>query len=445
MSLDDFPVLNLNPSPNQVSVYLQQMRSNLHLLEVAEHDPTEIERIRSDLLTILESGILCRHPLLEGVGLGYNVPYKDRREALGLTKKHKAKNARQKEMDDRLFMAAENARIASWTWRAGAEMEHATRDPDWWPLFITLTVDPKRYDKRQVFRDGLAWSAYKRSLARTSNKHSPDPVPARDVRISDHLRCVANVEHGKSGEHDHLHALMLMKYIPPAWSMCPNKHLSVERRTIFNIPEAETYWIYGNSDVQRFRHVGDKWRKAGCIVPLKDGKAMELHPAGAAGGYITRYMTKGEKEYDHQAKGTVGYGYRLLDAVLEQMGTTLLVLLYQRPTAFSEAVAMSQEASLPSGILKQRAQKALFKRNFANGTLDFEYALEHRQTPYGSMMSEASEVSVRGMTDEDFHAFISRHVEPSNFTDGQIKTAREILGRSFPKIGFRGMRTIGGV
>ena len=93
----------------------------------------------------------------------------------------------------------------------------------WYGLHVTLTV-PKHLGKafwhgEDVYLPGYSkrpWYDFVRKMTRISNRQSGRGRD--DGKIS----YVANMEHGKDGDHHHIHALMWLENVPLDWTIDPN-------------------------------------------------------------------------------------------------------------------------------------------------------------------------------------------------------------------------------
>ena len=264
------------------------------------------------------------------------------------------------ELDVWLRDGAEQQRQQNWSWRTGEEMEHLCVNDTWWPLFVTLTVDPAEADPRAIIEDGREWAAYRQRVAevvrQTMGVAQPqDGGPKR----AEYMRYVGVVEHGKSREHHHIHALLWLKEIPESWKLDPN-----EGRTVCNatdIRPLKGLWPWGTvTKASAFRYIGDPWTQIGWKMPIKEGKQTKLRPAREAGRYLMKYATKECKEWNHRIKASRGLGLTRLHRVMSRLSSRRLHAAASRVP--DRVMPTMQSSSVPCSLARREARLMSFSR-----------------------------------------------------------------------------------
>lgn len=303
--------------------------------------------------------------------------YKDIKAKLG----YKSVCREPTELDDFLSGCAKQSRYARWKWRIGRACFELK---DWFPFFITLTVDPKIIDPVQLWKEGKVWQKYIKRLADISMIEAGLNNKQRKLAsVRDYLHYVAVVETGKSEHHAHIHALVFFKNLPPRLQRDPNNGLSPSRSVRRRCPELEQYWPYslpGLSPVIYFRYQSDVWSKLNHKIPLTKSKKSVLMPPQSSGLYLIKYLTKGDKTWNHRIKSTRGLGLSQLVTVLQQMPTDHLKQLVIFPPTMQLMINFQTRLSIPRSLVTCIAKAEIYKRIYHSMSLN--ELLEERHNIY---------------------------------------------------------------
>ena len=227
------------------------MRTNLYLLERAEKvADKKIDKVKEELRTLLDQGILNYPQTLETVGITPEMTLKEKKDALNI-ESFKIYTESEKEFFKKCKHNADQGRKQSWAWRISQEAQEK-QDEGWYPFFITLTVDPKRADPEVVWRDSNEFRKYIRKLADIVCKelgHPPSNKPPYRPE-SNYVTYAGVVEHGKSRLHHHCHLIVWMRAIPASWRVCPNAGIrNPAARTRNECLPMRSLWRWSNFDL----------------------------------------------------------------------------------------------------------------------------------------------------------------------------------------------------
>ena len=143
--------------------YWAQMRQNMALMYRAGVPESTRDAVRSELEHILDSSILIYPQTLLALGIHDGLTYAESKEVLGVKQTRQQLTENQEKFLDAMADKAVIARKMDWQWRVAQEHEDKTAQ-GWYPFFITLTVDPKVADPKDVWQDSKPLRQYIRSL-----------------------------------------------------------------------------------------------------------------------------------------------------------------------------------------------------------------------------------------------------------------------------------------
>ena len=369
-------------SPSAVNAYWGKMRSILNLMERSEKvDDITIDRVRSELATILDSRILIYPRTLKKLGIEQNQSYSDIKDELGIKKNMLERNTEELKFIEFMKNQADQARKGNWSWRIAEEADRLDK-LNWYPFFITLTVDPVSYDPEQLWKEGKAFRKYIRKLADISAAAVGHRPPRKTNKPeSDYVRYAAVIEHGKSREHHHCHMIAWLRDIPSSWKQCPNRHIrNPVAKTLNECKEMRILWKYslpGLSKALYFRTHNDIWhREHHFVLPLKSGKAMKVSTPRVAGVYITKYLKKEHKEWQHRMKATRNLGMEKLRNYLKKMTLGRLEALTWRAENQNINCSLQKTHTVPQGLLRSEARRMHFLKIYNLNQMDIQELLK---------------------------------------------------------------------
>lgn len=259
-------------------------------------------------------------------------------------------------------------RARNWQWRLKEEINEAVKNK-WFPLFGTYTVDPKRLPEGCLTRDDLwkntpAWDRFiKKFKTAIAEECGYGRKPAKWPPGHTFFKYLAVIEHGKSGEHPHVHVVWLCKRIPRSWKNDPNRNSSV--RTETDIPAASALWEHGVQRCTMGLFIVDSWFAKNWLVPigLTDGKPRKISDANSVAGYISKYITKGEtKKWHHRVKATRNLGMNQLKEELKGVQLRLLFTMSTRPSDYTTSMMIQEATEIPMGLLREKSKTELMRR-----------------------------------------------------------------------------------
>ncbi len=369
---------------NRSSKYWASMRSTINLMEKSDnHLHQQIGFIQQELSDILDSGIITYPHTLKQIGIKPETTYQEKRDILNL--KSFEPNHSENEITFVKDMAykAQNIRKSNWAWRIGQEAEE-NQKLGWYPFFITLTIDPILVeDPKKLWTDGREFRKYIRTLANIVCKemgHNPSHKPPYRPE-SDYIKYAAVIEHGKSREHHHCHAIIWLRQIPLKWKTCPNAGIrNPEHRNKNECLPMRTLWKWSQpqlSPALYFRSVGDIWEsKHNFTLPLKEGKPMKVSTPRTAGAYITKYLSKEHKEWHHRMKATRNLGMNKLIGVIATMSPTVVEALTWRAISSNLNCSLIRTTSVPQGLMRSIAKRQHYLTKFRRGQLELTEVLQ---------------------------------------------------------------------
>ena len=430
---------------NKVDKYWASMRTNMALLGRAkDFDRSDQDKVREELQSILDQGILSYPPTLKEIGLSPDQTLDEKKELLGI-QKYLAPRSREEE----LFLkdAANKAlacRKADWTWRVAQEAEEKHK-LGWHPFFVTLTVDRNKADPEEIWRNPKYFRKYIRKLAKVvckELKHKPPHKhPYRPE--SDYVTYVGVVEHGKSRKHHHGHFLIWLRAIPSNWSVDPNLGRRPERCTENECRPMSAMWKWRGyagdgtclSPALYFRSVDDIWEKSyNFVLPLRDGEPMKVAVPAVAGSYIVKYLQKEHREWKHRMKATRNLGMKKIKEVIQNLDKTVVEALTWRPEKSSLALSLMKTHSAPLGLVRLLAKQQHFLNLYQERRLDLRMLLEQKCGIFMRMLRDVK----RGARPERMHShqyydWVSKHLPVQReYSEVRLIAAHCLLIENFP-------------
>lgn len=307
--------------------------------------------------------------LLTKRAIGPEVSYIDKRVELGLMKPRRKDTEEEKKAKEYLKDGARLSRARNWQWRLEVAIREAV-SKGWYPLFGTYTVDPKRLPEGCLSRDDLwkntpAWDRFvKKIKTEVAAACALGRRPANWDKGNTFFQYFAVIEHGKSGEHPHVHVIWLCREIPASWKIDPNRNCSTN--TEVDIAAASALWQHGTQRKTMALFIVGSWFTAHWITPIKatTGKPTKVGDAGAVAGYIGKYLTKGvTKKWNHRVKATKNLGLlHLIKELSEEKNSTHLLALSCRPMLYKVWMKLQMATSCPLSLIREISKKVLTRR-----------------------------------------------------------------------------------
>lgn len=393
--------------PRAHAAFFARIRSDLDLIErspvcspeTAASLRRKVEKEMASPEYDLGSKNLIYPQTLKEIGLDVHQSLQDRKEALSFKVRPFEPSDDEIRLMSMLKEGADSSRTAEWTWRVGEHAEYMCRK-GWYPFFITLTVDPKVYDpeliwgKRRDPKRKTPFGNYLSRLARVSMKACGVKREDRDkMSDRDYLHHFFAIEHGKTGEHHHAHGLVWFRDIPHEWKVDPNHGVSGDRAIRRRCPALETYWPYcipKQRPAKYFRHLGDVWSRMGHKVPIEKGSAIDMRSAMSGGAYVTKYLKKEDKKWNHRVKATRRLGLTKILEVVTQMPQELLEQQTAIHPTYDHLHIQTTKISVPLRLIKRLARLELYSREFQ--FMDLKTLLCQRPKPFLRMLKSLSEI-----------------------------------------------------
>jgi len=351
----------------------------------------EIELLRSDYATLLERrNIKAPPPSWRKYGFKYGQSKDERMAALGLKQFDPNPTPEELQLSKSFGRSAKKTRAAEWRFRVGEHME-LLNTRGWYPFFVTLTLDASalakwNYSKAEFWKDGREWKLFRRKLAEISAKECG--FPARYARSNEKhfLHFVGVLEHGKSRHHHHMHCLIWMKDCPAHWKIDPNRDLQLATRD--ECFPMRSLWKWSQQKKMcYFRFIGDPWStRHGFKVPLhKDKKRpIKLHAASAAGVYVSKYLDKDDKEWNHRVKATHRLGLVTMINWIQALPRSTLLQLARRLTTYENASIVRSKCSAPLRLIRMLAKRQEFYNQWVSDQTLTDY-LNPKEKPWLKM------------------------------------------------------------
>jgi len=435
--------------------YVSEMRSNLALMQRSKHvRSADLAAASAQVSSFLACRVLNYPPSMRDAGLRPDMTYQERKTALGIVSGGFPISDAESEFNSFLERSARKSRRAAWLWRIGSECEDM-RDRGWFPFFVTLTVDPSRVaDSEAMWREGTEFRRYIRRLARVSARACGMPRAIADgASCASFVRHVGVIEHGSSHHHHHMHLLIWMRDIPQSWKRCPNASVRDPRsRTHDWCRPMSTYWPNSLPGIGRaiyFRHEGDAWSRLGFCLPVrkKTGKPLRVMPARAAGGYVAKYMEKGDKAWLHRVKATRDLGKARLRSLLHSLPAAKVEALMWRPRSFPLSVSLQTIHSVPSQLLRSMAKQVHFCRVWDSEQPAPRSWLQANGAPYKDMLQSVKDgMRPHRMSLAEFYDWVTQFLPaPSGYCEKRLQRAHCSLIGDFPAEMRRQVSHLGGL
>ncbi len=431
---------------SQSSKYWATMRSNLNLMSKSErHLEQHINLLREELSDILDSGIITYPHTLKQIGIKPDHTYKEKRDILKLRTFEPNHTVNELKFIRDIAYKAQNIRKANWAWRIGQEAEEKQL-LGWHPFFVTLTIDPILVDEpKKLWTDGREFRKYIRSLANVVCRemgHPPSHKPPYRPE-SDYITYAAVIEHGKSREHHHCHAIIWLKQIPSSWSTCPNAGVrNPAARTRNECLPMRTYWKWSQPQLSPslyFRSIGDIWEtKHNFVLPInpKTEQPMKVSTARTAGNYITKYLTKEHKEWHHRMKATRNLGMKKLRDVIMLMDPSIVEALTMRPENSQLNCSLIKTNSVPQGLIRLEAKQRNYLTKYRRNQLDLTTLLQSNLGMFSKMLTSVRDgARPDRMDSSEYFDWVGRLLPAQKgYSKGKLIAANVALGISFPPL-----------
>lgn len=344
-------------SPSRLPFFVGWYRTECRLAELAG-DWDELAKLKAEIssLLLVEGNIMEPSPYRD-----FTLSLEQRRARYGLTDGFvDEKTEEERELDDWLRESGHIRRKLEWLFRFGEEMALRS-EQGWFPFFYTLTVDERSYDARALIEDDIERKALDRRISEIVRKELGQARPDRGgPKLATYFRHGAIVEHGKTREHHHVHALIWLKAIPSAWLLDPGDGWDESRRN--QCEPLASLWPWGRCDFQYFRHIGDPYAEHGFQLPLKpNGAPFRPKPPEAAGHYMAEYFSKGDREWNHRVKATRHLGLERIKTFLEQLSLADLLSLLESMATLKEE-GLKSSSSPPPHLVKRLSAPLLISR-----------------------------------------------------------------------------------
>ena len=426
---------------NKSAKYWAQMRTNLNLAARSDKvDEMQIEHIRNELSDILDSGILIYPQTLSQLALRPEMSLEEKKQELGIEKFGITRTESEKTFLRNMAYKAANVHKANWSWRIGQEATEK-QEEQWYPFFVTLTVDPLKADAEKLWKEGKEFRKYIKSLVTMVCKelgHPPAHKPPYRPQ-SDYVTYAGVIEHGKSREHHHAHFIIWLRRIPASWSVCPNSGIrNPANRTKNECLPLRTYWRWslpGLSPALYFRSVGDIWEtRHNFVLPLREGRPMAVSTARVAGHYITKYLSKEHKEWHHRVKSTRNLGMTRLKMILRTMNPRIVEPLAWRPKKSNLNNLLMRTHIVPLGLLRSEAKRMDYLNKFRERQLDIQILLQNNYGIFNRMLSSVrSGARPERMDSSEFYDWVGKHLpEIKGYCETRLIAAHTAIASFFP-------------
>ena len=442
-----------------VEKFWAEMRSTTYLFNQSILPSSEQAiQLESELQHILGKRIINYPPTFREFGIGPNTSYKHKKLFLGLDKLPDRSEMTDNERKFMVCMAnkAAQAQKANWSWRIVQEAEEKQL-LGWFPFFVTLTVDPKKTDPETLWREGREFRKYIRRLANVSAKCLGHAPPHKKDKIlgyrpeSDYITYAGVIEHGKTQEHHHAHILLWMREIPSSWKVDPNIGRLPKFCTERECKYMRQYWSW-SIDSQKpalyYRTKGDVWSNLGHVTPvdgreqLKNGqkndnfgKPIEIKSVQAVGNYVTKYMQKGTKVWQHRMKCTRNLGMSKIQRLINSLDKKTLQALSWKPQKSSQLHSVSLIHSVPQGILRLLAKRKIFSIQWERKQLDLKTLMKTNYGHYTAMLKSVRDgARPDRMHSLQFYDWVQQHLpEEAGFCEKRLIEAHYLLRSDFPR------------
>lgn len=438
-------------SPSAHAAFFSQVRTDLQLVEQSGLFSADYKaQVRDECERGLDTLNLIYPPTLERLGFERGMPYKARRALMDLAVVGKQPTDAETRLLEWFSDGAASSRKAAWQWRISQEAVQMDQR-GWFPFFVTLTVDPRKYDGYEIFGPkSRHWQRYLRRVCNVVTKAlGHRPAHKTNTPPAEYMRYVAVVEHGQSGFHHHAHALIWLREIPDEWKLCPNRNVRGDRAIHRRCKALETLWPYCISSTRPalyYRSVGDIWSRLGHVYPLDANtrRPMVVRPPEAAGAYLSKYMQKGSRKWKHRTKATRSLGLRNLIQFLNLLPMKMLDQLARRPQSHSHCHILTTTQTVPTGLLRSKAKWHRYCRRMSSWTI--VELLEPTMKPWKDLCASVnSGMKPWRLPSEERFDWVQSLLPPEKiaYSEDDFFNALEHLMDVFPRIHTRNVQTIG--
>lgn len=436
--------------------YWATQRTNLALCEASPRVSGDVlHAIKTKLLEIHAEhsthnlgllNIIHQPSPFEAIGLKDTMSYQEKKDFLEIPKFTRKECERLDKLEHWLRTTSKEKQASWWNFRAG-EAARFYSDLNWFPFFVTLTVDPKKINPRRLWQEEKGWQRYITKLARISAKEC-GVRNVENISNRDYIAYFAQLEHGKSGVHDHVHALIWFRNIPASWKMDPNYHLHEDAATNRRCPPLESVWEWCIPDQRPaiyFWHADCPWQKMGHKTPVdeKTNQGLKLLAPEFTGSYLSKYMSKEDKPWHHQAKATHGIGLERLTHHLKNMTTKELHQLARRKER-DLAHLLRTTLTVPEGLMRSLSKREILYRTYRK--MSFEKWINSRPKPFQEMQnSVGSGQNPWRMPTKDFYEWLHAVLPPEKieYSERHLFKALEKLHRTYERKQSKQITTIG--
>lgn len=387
----------------------------------------------------LENKEIIPPPFLRRLGFRFDLPRGERKALLGVDHVFQG-HARLERMLSEQYDASHTA---EWTFRIAAANSDLMQK-GYWPFMVTLTLDPSLHPDGETFWSSRGWEHYLRKLASVAGRELGFTAAESRNRVSDLVKYVAVIEHGKSREHHHTHALIWLKAIPQSWKVDPN--LGRVKPDAMQCLEMNSFWEHGFAYSKYFRFVGDPWSQLGFVIPIKeDGSRFVLGPVESAGRYVMKYMQKETKEWRHRIRASSSLGLRVIQRLMSIMTDREIDQLTRRIENFDVLSRLQEHISIPVQLIRRLSKQVKICRDWSTST---RHWMNPRASSFLNMLK-----SVRDgqrpweMLSSELHEWFLRQNPPQEigFSEVPFWSAYEKLACFYPRCEQRPTYAVGGV
>lgn len=256
-----------------------------------------------------------------------------------------------------LVAAQRQSRARDWRYRVTVESEEMAR-LGWFPLFVTLTVDQKRYVPSEVMESG-AWNDFKQRLFEKVRIAGGAP---RKTPVAQYARYFAVIENGHSGWHHHLHAVIWVRFLP---SDIADPTIGGLKKRYVDIRPFSSLWEFGFAEVKAIWQTGAcPWRKIGWVTPTPKGRPQKVSAPGATGAYICKYLDKQKdgENWHYRTRTTRNLGMQEIQRTLNSLTVGQLILTQFKP-GYDQVLSHSISHRMPMALLRQHSRRELILRS----------------------------------------------------------------------------------
>lgn len=427
---------------NKFQKFTARMRTDLELARKSPRfDYIQVETLESEIRYLLDNRNISYPPALEKKGLNMDTPFQDRKNILENKVYKRTMTENEKKLIKFMEKAQQKSNQVNWRFRIAEEAEQKRKE-GWYPFFITITVDPKLIDSENMWKKGRKWQSMVKRLSKIASNEMGHPPFWKKTKkypyrpITDYLTYASVLEHGKSREHHHVHALIWLREIPSKWKICPNRNVYGKYRTNNRCKELETYWKLGKSEANYFRSTGDIWEiKHNFILPLKDGKPMQVASTKAAGNYVTKYLQKDHKEWQHRMKTTRNLGMKRLKTLIMSMKNHQVKALTMRAHNHQLCLSLSLTHTVPLGLVRRVAKQIHFFNQYRTFRLNTMELMMITTKPYIRMLRSAADgARPDRMPFAEFYDWVTRHLpDQRGYCKETLIESHKILGNYFKR------------